>query len=333
MGINELRVNLARPVLGLSGAAAVSVGDRHQCALLTGGTVQCWGQAVSGQLGDGISATMAVAGPVPVTGLTDATSISVGSDFSCALRAAGTVGCWGKNGSGQLGGGVPSTMILLSTVAGVTGARDVAAGWEDACAIVGGTALGGGMVQCWGANVGGVFGDGAPAGSPGPVNSDGLPAPATGIATATAIAAGRAHNCALLVDGTVSCWGLGTDGQLGDGRGTSSPTPVTVVGLTGPVQALSIGNDHTCALLKTTGTLQCWGKNESGEIGDGTTMDAITAVAVPGLTGVTSVSAGTSHTCVVLADHTAACWGDNQYGELGNGALTASVVPVTVRSP
>jgi len=154
----------------------------------------------------------------------------------------------------------------------------------------------------------------------------------TGLGSAVAVSAGRGHSCALLADGSVVCGGFNGDGQLGNGALTTATTPVAVGGLTGPVTSVSVGNDHGCALLKT-GTVACWGKNESGQVGDGTTMDATGATVVPGLTSVVAVSAGTSHTCAVLMGGTAVCWGDNEYGQLGDGTTTSSLVPVTVKTP
>ena len=166
---------------------------------------------------------------------------------------------------------------------------------------------------------------------------------ATGIDTATAIEAGAFHQCALLQDTTVRCWGLNDYGALGNGAftgtttaGSPNPTPVAVVGLTGAV-AISGGGYHTCARFPD-GTLQCWGLNDGdpntgarggGQLGNPATGDlSPTPVPVTGITTATAVTAGGFHTCALLQNGTVQCWGQNDQGQLGNG--TTDPAPPTV---
>ncbi len=166
---------------------------------------------------------------------------------------------------------------------------------------------------------------------------------ATGIDTATAIEAGAFHQCALLQDTTVRCWGLNDYGALGNGTftgttnaGASNPTPVAVVGLTGAV-AISSGGYHTCARFPN-GTLQCWGLNDGdpntgarggGQLGNPAAGDlSPTPVPVTGITTATAVTAGGFHTCALLPNGTVQCWGQNDQGQLGNG--TTDPAPPTV---
>jgi alpha-tubulin suppressor-like RCC1 family protein len=104
---------------------------------------------------------------------------------------------------------------------------------------------------------------------------------------------------------------------------------VSVVGLAWNVAALSAGYQHTCALL-SSGMVDCWGDNASGQLGTSTTTSASTAQSVSGISGVVAVSAGYLHTCAVTSDGAVWCWGDNTYGELGTGSGLSSETPVLV---
>ena len=145
---------------------------------------------------------------------------------------------------------------------------------------------------------------------------------------AVQIAAGSAHTCAVLDDGTARCWGDNSSGQLGDGSTIDRWTPVAVSGLSGVTQ-IAAGDAHTCAVLGD-GTARCWGSNEEGRLGDGSTTDRLTPVAVSGLSSATQITAGTRHTCALLADGTARCWGGNVDGTLGDGSTIDRWTPVAV---
>ncbi len=153
-----------------------------------------------------------------------------------------------------------------------------------------------------------------------------------GDVTAVALGGGSTaggHTCARLTDGTVRCWGGDTFGQVGDGAvAAARPRPVTVVDLSG-VAGLTAGAGHTCAVL-TDGTARCWGRNEFGELGDGTTENRARPVAVAGLAGVAEVGAGENHTCARMSDGTVQCWGQNEFGQLGDGTTATRPTPAAV---
>ena len=299
---------------GLGSATQISAGGSHTCALLTGGTVKCWGLKDNAWLSYGADAYSST--PVSESGISGVTQISAGDDHTCALLTGGTVACWGFNDTGELGNGTTTNSFTPVSVSGLTGVTQISTDHFHTCAL-----LTGGTVACWGYNDTGQLGNGTTTDSSTPVSVSGL----TGV---TQISAGLYHTCALLTGGTAKCWGSNIAGQLGDGTTTTSSTPVSVSGLTGATQ-ISAGGVHTCALL-TGGTVKCWGGNGNGQLGNGTTNQSSTPVSVSGLTGVTQISDGPWHTCALLTGGTVKCWGYNGYGQLGNGTTTDSSTPVSV---
>jgi alpha-tubulin suppressor-like RCC1 family protein len=309
----------------ITSAIAVSVGTESACALLAGGTVQCWGDNTYGQLGDGTATSSSI--PVAVRGLTGAMAVSVNSYSACALLTGGTVQCWGWNATGQLGNATMTNSSTPVAVSGLTGATVIAAGYMSACAV-----LSEGTVQCWGDNSYGELGDGTATRSLTPVAVSGL-------TSATAVSVGQYFACALLSGGTVRCWGANGNGEVGEGTtggtncldpGGCLRTPVTVSGLTGAT-AVSVGKFSACALL-SGGTVQCWGGNGNGDtLGNGSTTSTAWPVPVSGLSGATAVSVGNNSACAKFSGSTVQCWGYNGAGNLGNGTTIFSPTPVMVQ--
>lgn len=188
----------------------------------------------------------------------------------------------------------------------------------------------------WGNDTFGQLGDGVR------TTSD-VPVATAGLTEATQVAAGYDHSAALLADGTVVAWGDNRYDELGNpGAGKESPVPVPVEGLSG-VLAISAGRKYTLALLGN-GTVDAWGYNAFGQLGDGTTANSAVPVQVHGLDEVVAISAGLRFALALLRDGTVMAWGYNgpiiQGGELGIGTpvgpesctakIQCSTVPVPV---
>ena len=162
----------------------------------------------------------------------------------------------------------------------------LAVGGDHSCAL-----LSTGQVRCWGWNEAGEIGDGTTS------DHDYSPTLVLGVVDATAIAAGDHFTCALLADQTAKCWGYNCQGQLGLGTQACPygvPTPAQVLGLHGVVQ-LAAGAAHACALLED-GTVECWGDNRVGQLGDGTTIDRTRPVPALGFAGALAVAPGAFQT-------------------------------------
>lgn len=297
---------------GLSGVTQLSLGDRHACALVTGGKVRCWGDDTQGQLGDNARTPSGTA--TMVSGITGGvTAVAAGGMHTCAIASGGAVKCWGDDMSGQLGNGqsTGSSVVPVAVSGLASGATAIAAGEGFTCAVVSG-----GAVRCWGDGLHGQLG--GPMSSATPV-SVAMPAPVT------AIAAGFNHVCALTMGGSVVCWGADDMGQLGSMQGETSATPVAVPGLSGVV-AIAAGGNESCA-LDGAGAVHCWGEDPVGDVGSGPAQPGI----VPSLaSGVGHIAVVTGHACAVTTGGAPKCWGANESGDLGDGTMTPSWVPIDV---
>ncbi|MCC7442433.1 MAG: hypothetical protein IT285_12425, partial [Bdellovibrionales bacterium] len=348
---------------GLSGVGSdrvevlqVGVGTDHSCALLNNHTVKCWGGSNSGQLGqgdmssrgDGPGERNIALRPVDLGSGARVARITVGYWHSCALLVDGGVKCWGYNTPGALGlgdssprgdasGEMGDNLPLVDLGTGRS-AQDVVAGGNHTCAL-----LDNGSVKCWGGNNFGQLGlgDFSYRGDNAGEMGNSLPIVSLGTGrTAQALAAGGAHTCALLDDGSVKCWGRGIEGQLGQGDGIDrgdgagemgDSLPPINLGTGRTAKAITAGDYFTCALLDDD-SVKCWGENNYGQLGlgdfsyrgdnAGEMGDSLPALSLGAGRTPHALAAGTQHACALLDDNTVKCWGNGTGGQLGHGNST-----------
>jgi alpha-tubulin suppressor-like RCC1 family protein len=304
-----------------TGLVALEAGGEHTCGRNAAGRVRCWGYDRWGQIGNGPSGSI---GAVEAIGITTAVQVATGDQHSCALLQGGAIKCWGHGYHGQLGTGVFQESDVPVDVTVVTDALSIAAGSYHTCAIVGT-----GQVKCWGRNDYGQLGTTAVP-DPGVVTAVTVP----GIDGAIALAAGYRHTCALKFDGSVSCWGHGGYGQLGNGGTGDTPTPVSA-NVAGALE-ISSGDQHVC-VRHDGGTMSCWGYNNDGELADGDAPNqSPDPVPTLGIDSATQIALGSVHSCAIVhADPVnIRCWGRGNFGQLGDGNVGGNhnvVSPVYVR--
>ena len=317
---------------------SISSGGGHTCAILNNGSVSCWGEGVYGQLGNGRTTNMTTPTPIGNLGTNrTAVALSAGYYHTCAILDNGSVSCWGRGDNGQLGNGGTENSTLPVTTSSLGAGRtavSLSSGASHTCAL-----LDNGLISCWGFGDYGQMGNGGTTSTTVPTLTSSL---GTG-RTAIALSSGQDHTCALLDNGSVSCWGSSHTGQLGNGGSYSlTPTLTGSFGTGRTAVALSSGSFHTCAILDN-GAVSCWGMGWHGQLGNGgAPFKQNTPVLVSSLgSGRTAlaISAGFSHTCAILDNGLVSCWGagtsqggGGDYGQLGNGGSTGSAVPTLTSS-
>lgn len=274
-----------------TGVADVGAGTFGSAALKEDGTVWAWGYNGSGDLGNGTNDYANHPLPAQVPGPADVTMISRGAYHTLALQSNGVVLVWGDNSYGQCGdSGSNAYQWTATPVAGLSNVTAVAAGGAHSLALDAS-----GNVWAWGSNGNGELGLG--------VNDTDLhpvPTIVPGLSNVIALAAGGAHNLALVANGTVWAWGADWYGQLGNGTNLDQYAPVQVPGLSNVV-AVSAGSSHSLAAV-ADGRAYSWGYNYYGQLGNNTNINRYAPGLVSNLTGrtVTAVKAGDSHSLFLI---------------------------------
>ena len=329
----------------------LSAGDTHTCVVLVDNSVKCFGLGSEGQLGnestskigDGIGASVASSSAISLGLGRSARAIATGTSHTCALLDNMTVKCWGSGLYGRTGYGDSDNRgdnsdemddeLPAIDLGSERTATMIAVGSNHSCAL-----LGDATVKCWGRSNSGQLGynDTATRGDGPGEMGDALPAISFAAGrTATAIAAGANHTCAVLDNAQMVCWGDNEYGQLGQGNminigdalnATIAATPTINMGTGRSVVAISAGNLHTCALLDNA-TVKCWGSAGNGRLGTGATNDlgddpaeigdALLPISLGTGASAISVTAGGSHTCVLLNTAAVKCFGNGADGKLG----------------
>lgn len=264
-------------VAGLTDVVAIAAGAYNSLALRSDGRVWAWGWNGFGQLGDGTTVERML--PIEVPGLTAITAIAGGAYDTSALKADGTVWAWGWNGVGQVGDGTLADRHTPVKVVGLSGVSAIAAGYHHNLAVSGGRVFG------WGWNAFGQLGDGTTA-------DRHVPVPVTGLTGVVRIAGGAYHSLAVGSDGAAWGWGGNAFGQLGDGTTTQRNTPVVITSGTGVAVDVAAGVFHSAIRLSSR-SVETFGWNGVGQLGDGTTTDRHTPVIVA--YGATAIATGAYH--------------------------------------
>ena len=292
-------------------------GDRHR-------HWYCWGNNSTGQLGDN-SATQRLT-PVTIAGGLSWGSVvsSEAANHTCGVKiSTQLVYCWGNRIEGKVGDNTGYALQQTKPVAvqqGGVSFVSVATGAKHTCGL---TNLG--AAYCWGLGANGRLGDNT-------YLDRYLPVPVQqGAVVFTSLTVGNAHTCGLTSLGAAYCWGYNGLGQLGDNSTSQRPAPVAVQQGAVTFTSIAAGRNFTCGLT-SAGATYCWGFNGNGQLGDNTTTQRLTPVAVQqGATTFASIAAGENHACGITSGGAGYCWGYNGAGQLGDNSTTQRLTPVTVQ--
>jgi alpha-tubulin suppressor-like RCC1 family protein len=294
----------------------------HTCALDAAGIAYCWGNNQDGQLGNGTftpESQILRLRPEAIAGNLRFTRLAAGGFSTCGLKSSSTVYCWGSNESGQLGDGTTLRRPAPVLVGGSYQFVDLTMGTSHVCGL---TAAG--AAYCWGENGAGQLGDGTGIDRT-------APTPVAGNLAFASLSAGAYHTCGVLADGTAFCWGFtGIEGSnTCDGGGVVVQCVLSPVAVPGSLHFTSIapGWIGTCG-IEAAGETFCWGRNDEGQLGDGTTTSTTTPTRVLTSERFARISGGSQRNCGMNRSGAAFCWGMG--GSIGDGTNTRRLVPTPI---
>ncbi len=311
---NKFESNGVPGKLALTNVSMVKVQRNHSCAVKLDGTVWCWGLNSKGQLGN--NATTDSGTPIEATQFGgNADDVALSQLTTCALLKDQTVACVGDGSEGRLGNGANLDSQVAVAVSGLTNVVQLVSGDYHFCARKADSTL-----WCWGMNYYGQLGQNNTAPYNIPVQMKDV-AGTGNFAQVTDVQVGGYHTC-FVNNAQAYCVGLNSYGQLGDGlTGTQSNLPKAVSGLTSGVSKIAAGDYHSCAIVSSS--LYCWGRNNVGQLGDGTKINSAIPLLVSGLSGAVSevwasgdVNPAISSTTCARDSVTVRCWGANQYAQI-----------------
>ena len=243
--------------------------------------------------------------------------VAIGGDGTCGLTTTGEVWCWGLNGNGNLGPG-NAAVQPIQRVDDAADWTSISVGAAVSCGV-----RAAGELWCWGRNDRSAI--------PGTVPDMRTPPVRITNETYTSVSAAASHACAVSSGNVLRCWGDGELGQLGNGRQDIMSPPSVVMGGTNQWLSVSTSIDMTCG-VQTDHSLWCWGRNNVGQVGDGsTTVRTIPTPADPARKWL-AVASGDGHTCAIEEGGQVWCWGNNAVGQLGDGTTISSISPVRASS-
>ena len=315
----------------------INTGVTHTCAIASDNKAYCWGANNLNQLGDGtatnrLSPTAISPGALPGGSAAMVNQIAAGGSQTCVIANDNKPYCWGENSSGSIGDGSSTnrpTAVVVSQGAMESDKSTllISLGQMSSCAIS--TKM---KLYCWGANSNGQIGDGGTGDRLSPVAVSEIRSMSVGTSAPTPqlLSVSGGFSCVVGSDNVPYCWGANNYRQLSDGTTTNRSNPVAVsqgaIPAGSAILQLATGLNHACALASNS-KVYCWGENAYGALGDGTTTNRSSPVAViqgalPSGATVRQIYAGDYHTCVVTSDTNTYCWGGSTNGQLGDNVST-----------
>ena len=303
---------------------SISVGWDHTCGITVDNDAYCWGRGRYGRLGNGSSENSMI--PTAVSGDLSFESVNSGLAHTCGITTEGDAFCWGRGEDGILGNNSIESSLVPVPVSGGLTFSSIDAGSATTCGITKS-----GDAYCWGASdFGSLLGQGDDRDrkiAPGLVAGEFKFEP-------DSISVGLDHACAISTADEAVCWGRGRFGKLGIGSGDglgvieNLRTPREVKGNIS-FTSIATGVFQTCGIA-TDGKAYCWGRNGSGQLGDGTTTMRVEPAAVSANLRFKDIAIGNDHACGISSTDEVYCWGDGTAGKLGTRSPDNELTPAKV---